>query len=242
MSQKRLSGINLSLLIGFFTFLVCLSILFLALKVRQLEAIQKELAAIPPGTLQTMQGRLTLPGVEDYILGERKGKVTIIEYSDFECPSCQRMHPILTKIMNKYGKRVRLISRMFPLPQNVNAQKEAEAALCSGLVGGNDAFWRYGDEIYKRTTGGEGGTGFALDKLIPLSKELGLSEQSFAECLHTGKLAERVHTEMVSGQDAGIHQLPSMYIIDIHGKSILITGEQSFETIQAVLDQFLITL
>lgn len=219
-----------------FAIFVLFSIIFcLFLRVSYLESRQKAYALIPQNTLQTSQGNLEKVNAKDYTQGNSQAEITLIEYSDFECPSCQRMHPIFQKIIKMYGKDIRFVQRMFPLPQNKNAEKEAEAVLCAGKIGGENLYWKYGDEIFKRTNGTEGGEGFTLNALTPLSKELGLDDKAFSSCLNIKKMVQEVDREKQSGEAAGVSQLPALFIVDKQNKTMLITGEQSLQTLQVIL-------
>ncbi|HEX7042668.1 MAG TPA: thioredoxin domain-containing protein [Patescibacteria group bacterium] len=226
---------NKKILISFGLFFIFVIIFGLFLRVKYLEKKRADFAILPANTLHTPSGNLSLISKSDYLLGNPNAKVTLIEYSDFECPSCQIMHPIIQKIITEYKDSIRYTSRMFPLPQNKNAQKEAEAALCAGEIGGNKLFWKYSDEIFAKTKGGDGGVGFALDKLVPLAKDLNLPKDAFAKCLDSGKMQNKVLEEKESGEVAGIDSLPAIFITDSKNHTTLLTGIQSIQTLQIVL-------
>lgn len=108
----------------------------------------------------------------DYIRGDKNAPVTMIEYSDLECPFCKSIHPSLVRIMNEYPGKVKWVYRHFPLSFHANAQKEAEAAECIGKLAGADKYWEFIDKVFERTT--SNGTGFALTALPTLAGELGI--------------------------------------------------------------------
>ncbi|MFA4936948.1 MAG: thioredoxin domain-containing protein [Patescibacteria group bacterium] len=108
----------------------------------------------------------------DYILGDSNAQVTVVEYSDLECPYCKRFHPTRQQIMAEFPGQVRWVFRHFPLNFHANAQKEAEAAECAGKLGGAEKYWQFVDKIFERTT--SNGTGFALTDLPKLAEELGI--------------------------------------------------------------------
>lgn len=170
----------------------------------------------------------------DHIRGNKDAKVTFIEYSDFECPFCKRFEPTMQQMEKEYGDKVRIVYRHYPLSFHANAQKEAEATECANDLGGNDAFWKYHDAILERTT--SNGTGFALDALVPLAKELGLDETKFKDCLDTGKFAKHVQEDESGGAAAGITGTPGSILIDATGKSQLLSGAVPFATIKSALD------
>lgn len=174
---------------------------------------------------------------KDHIRGDKNASVFVIEYSDFECPYCQRHHPTMQKLVDTYKGKVAWVYRHYPLGFHQNAQKEAEASECAAELGGNDAFWKYTDKIYERTT--SNGTGFALDKLVPLAKEIGLNEVKFKECLDSGKMAAKVAQDIQEGSAAGVSGTPANIIWTKDGKSQLVSGAVPFEALKAQIDPLL---
>ena len=140
----------------------------------------------------------------------------------------------MKQVMKEYGDSVRWIYRHFPLSFHANAQKEAEATECAAKLGGNDAFWKYVDAILDRTT--SNGTGFALDKLIPLAGELGLNETKFKTCLDTGEFAQKVKDQITSGTTEGVTGTPGTIIIDTSGETQLVPGALPFEQMKPLID------
>src|SRR3990167_5036551 len=138
----------------------------------------------------------------DWYKGNKNAKVVMVEYSDLECPFCKSFHPTMQQVMKDYGDKVKWVYRHYPLSFHANAQKEAEASECAGKLGGNDAFWKYTDAIFERTT--SNGTGFALDQLVPLAKEIGLNESAFKICLDSGEFAQKVKDQMARGSEEGV--------------------------------------
>ncbi len=213
---------------------VILIIISLLLKVNYLEAKSnfEKSGQIPIEKIQPITTR-------DYIQGNPQAKVTLVEYSDFECPQCQYFHPTLNKLLSFYGDKIRLVSRRFPLPQNQNAEKEAEAALCAGKLGGNSAFWKFSEKIFGKVLPTEGGTGLALNELPVFAKEIGVNQTNFETCLSSGEMASTVKAEETDGSAAGVYQLPGTFVIDSKGNTILLSGNQSFDVMKTVIDQAL---
>lgn len=175
---------------------------------------------------------------KDHIRGNQNAQVAVIEYSDFECPFCKRVHPTYQQIMKEYGDKVMWVYRHYPLSFHANAQKEAEASECVAELGGNDAFWKFTDAIYERTT--SQGTGFALDKLAPLAKEVGVNEAKFQSCLDSGKYAQKVKDDMDGGNKAGVNGTPGNIIVNLKTqKNSLVSGAQPFENFKSAIDSLL---
>lgn len=187
-------------------------------------------AQAPAGKIKDVSG-------DERIRGNKNAKVTLVEYSDFECPFCQRFHPITQELLKTYGDKIRLVFRDYPLPFHANAQKEAEAGRCIAELGGSDAFWNYADKIFERTA--SNGTGFALKELGPLAAEVGVNQQSFQQCLDAGKYAKAVKDEVADGNAAGVNGTPTSFIIDSKGKTQMLVGAQPVDAFKTVIDQVL---
>lgn len=172
----------------------------------------------------------------DHIRGDlNKAQIAVVEYSDFECPFCKRVHPTYQQIMQTYGDKVVWVYRHFPLSFHANAAKEAEASDCAAELGGNDAFWKYTDKIFEKTT--SGGTGIALDQLVPLAKEVGLNEAKFKSCLDDGTYTKHVQDEIASGSAAGVSGTPGNFVLNLKTqKSQAISGAQPFENFKNAID------
>lgn len=95
------------------------------------------------------QANLSPLSPTDHVLGDINAAVTVIEYSDLECPFCIRFHTVQETIMKEYAGRVKWVHRHFPLDFHANAKPYAYAAECAAEVGGNDAFWKMIDYIFK---------------------------------------------------------------------------------------------
>ncbi|KKU03398.1 MAG: Periplasmic thiol:disulfide interchange protein DsbA [Candidatus Amesbacteria bacterium GW2011_GWB1_47_26] len=175
---------------------------------------------------------------EDHVRGDRNARVLLIEYSDLECPFCKSFHSTAQKIVDTYNGQVAWVFRHFPLSFHANAQKEAEATECANELGGNDAFWKYADALFERTT--SNGTGFALDKLVPLAKEIGLNENSFKNCLDSGKYTKHVADDIAAGSQAGVTGTPGNILLDTKtGQTKLIPGALPFDQFKTAIDAFL---
>ena len=159
----------------------------------------------------------------DHVYGNREAVISLIEYSDFECPYCKRFHATAKQLVDGSGGRINWVYRHFPLSfHNPGAQKQAEASECAASIGGNDAFWQFTDRIYERTRAG--GKGFPLENLVPLAVEIGLPEGRFAECLNSGAMAARVQADFDNGQAAGINGTPGNILVNNQTGQIAITA------------------
>lgn len=201
--------------------------------------IEPVVAAQPPQPPQQKAGKKPEITSSDYIRGNKNAKVALVEYSDLECPFCKRFHPTMLQIFKEYGDKIKWVFRHYPLAFHANAQKEAEATECAGKLGGNETFWKYIDAILERTT--SNGTGFALDQLVPLAKELGLNDSKFKTCLDSGEFTQKVKDQTQSGTAEGVTGTPGTIIIDAKGNTQLIPGALPFEQIKPMIDTALQT-
>jgi protein-disulfide isomerase len=183
-------------------------------------------------------GEVPAVGKDDYILGDKNADLTIVEYSDLECPYCKEFHPTVKQAITDYKGKVNFVYRHFPLPfHNPGAQKEAEAVECAGELGGSKKYYEFIDKIFERTT--SNGTGFPIEKLVPLAKELGLNEKKFQTCLDEGKMTQKVDAQRNAAQDAGINGTPGSILTTKDGKSARLPGLVSLSQLKSRIDGLL---
>lgn len=131
----------------------------------------------------------------DYILGSPDADITLIEYSDLECPACKFFEGSLEQTLDKYGKdgTFAWVYRQFPLTSlHSQAIKESEAILCAGKLGGNNSYWDLVNKIFEVTPSNNG---LDLAKLPDYAVSIGLDKAEFEECLNSGEMIERIQAE-----------------------------------------------
>jgi len=175
----------------------------------------------------------------DHIYGDPNAAVSLIEYSDFECPYCKRFHPTAKALVDDYNGKVNWVYRHFPLAMhNPGAQKQAEASECAAALGGNDAFWAYTDTIFERTR--SNGSGFPLDGLVPLAEEIGLDGDAFRRCLEEERFAARVQEDYEDGMRIGIRGTPGNILLHhASGDVIPMPGAVPIEAMSQSADRLL---
>lgn len=165
----------------------------------------------------------------DHIRGNANAQVTIVEYSDLECPFCKRFHETMKQVLAEYGDKVRWVYKHFPLDQiHPKADKEAEAAECAGEQGGNNAFWAYVDRIFEVTPSNNG-----LDPaLLPqIAQDFGLDKDKFESCLASGRYAEFVEAQFQEGMRLGVNGTPGSFV---NGEPV--RGAIPFEALKGIID------
>ncbi|MDP2838293.1 MAG: thioredoxin domain-containing protein [Candidatus Moranbacteria bacterium] len=179
---------------------------------------------------------------DDPVMGDKNAPLTLIEFSDYECPFCKKSFTNLLPDLKKHyidtGK-VKLVYRDFPLSFHANAEKEAEAAECARSQSSDAMYFKFHDQIFTKTTAG--GTGLALTELPVIAKNLGLNVNQFQQCLDSGRFKDEVAKDMADGSAAGVSGTPSWIIGDsskdgqIEGQ--LIIGAQPFSVFKTIIDE-----
>lgn len=205
---------------------------------------QPENGGAPDSPGQKSDGPVKISVDDDPVLGDKNAPVTLIEFSDYECPFCKRsFDQLLPEIKKTYidtGK-LKLVYRDFPLSFHANAQKEAEAAECARAQGNDVTYFKYHDQIFTQTT--SNGTGLALTQLPVIAKNLGLNVDQFQACLDSGKFKNEVDKDVADGIAAGVSGTPT-WIIGASSEDGMITGNlivgaQPFAAFKTVIDEIL---
>jgi protein-disulfide isomerase len=159
-----------------------------------------------------MSGRLTLPvGERDHIQGDPKAPVTLVEYGDYECPHCGRAYPIIKRVQQRLGKRLRFVFRNFPLAEvHPHAEHAAEAAESTAAHGGPKAFWPMHDLIFEHQQDGPAALSDA--GLVRLAAKAGVDGQAVGDDLQAGTCRERVREDFTSGVRSGVNGTPTFFI------------------------------
>lgn len=179
---------------------------------------------------------------DDPVLGDKNAPLTLIEFSDFECPFCKRsFDQVLPELKKNYidtGK-LKLVYRDFPLSFHANAHKEAEAAECARSQSNDATFFKFHDQIFTQTT--SNGTGLALSQLPVIAQSLGLNAGQFKQCFDSGKFRNEVDKDIADGIAAGVSGTPSWFIGPSSKDGVingtLVVGAQPFSAFQAVIDE-----
>ncbi|MBT3814291.1 DsbA family protein [Candidatus Woesearchaeota archaeon] len=165
---------------------------------------------------------------DDSIKGDKDAPVTIVEFSDYECPFCTKFYDqSLQQIEKNYidtGK-VKFIYRDFPLSFHQNAQKAAEAAEVAGELGGDEKYFEMHDLLFEKGVAG----GVASFKQY--AREIGLDGGKFDKMLDSGEMAKEVQDDFIAGQQLGVSGTPAFFI-----NGNLVSGAQPFSVFEQVIE------
>lgn len=150
-------------------------------------------------------------------------KVTIIEYSDFECPFCGKAQPTLKQVKDTYGDQVEIVFKHFPLSFHAKAQKASEASECARDQG---MFWEYHDVLFTKQTA------LDVDLLKQYAVDLGMDATAFNACLDSDEKAAVVAAAFEEGKAAGVTGTPAFFI---NGKKLV--GAQPFSEFKKIIDK-----
>ncbi len=168
-----------------------------------------------------------LPRVEVEAKGPARGpqaaKVTIVEFSDFQCPFCGREAPVVDKLMKDYDGKVKLVFRHFPLDFHPFAAKAAEAGACAGDQG---KFWEMHDKMFGNQQK------LAVDDLKGYAKSISLDPAKFDKCLDGGEKKAMVDADQKAGSAAGVNGTPAFFI-----NGIFVNGAVPYEQLKETVDR-----
>jgi len=154
--------------------------------------------------------------------GASQAPVTIVEFSDFQCPYCKAVQPILHRIEEQiYPGKIKLAARQFPLPFHPRARPAAEAALCAQEQG---KYWEYRDKLFEKQE-------LLDDDFKRYAKELKLNSSRFDQCLAEHRYAGRVEQEIKEGHDIGVSGTPTFFV---NGRPVV---GASFENFKEAIDE-----
>jgi protein-disulfide isomerase len=157
-------------------------------------------------------------------LGSASAPVTLVEFSDYQCPYCQRVEPTLKRLRAAYGDKLRIVWKDFPLTQiHPQAFKAGEAAHCAGDQG---KYWELHDVLFSKQQQ------LQPDDLKRHAIELGLDTTAFNQCLDTSKYGERVRDGVSEGGTIGVNSTPTIFI---NGRRL--SGAQPYEVFAAIIDE-----
>ncbi|MBI4358140.1 MAG: DsbA family protein [Candidatus Omnitrophica bacterium] len=155
--------------------------------------------------------------------GSPRASVTLVEFTDFECPFCGFVQSTIQKIRAQYPDEVRLVFKNFPLPAHRNAHRAHLAALCAEEQG---QFWEYRGRLFQNQRA------LRRDDLVRHASELKLDIESFTRCLDQEKYAPKIEADFKEGLDLGIQGTPAFFVNDRP-----LSGAQPFSAFKRLIDE-----
>ena len=176
-------------------------------------------AAQPPGQPKTYKA--VFPAGTP-IRGPENAKITIVEYSDFQCPFCGRVEPALKQVVDRYGNDVRIVWRNIPLPFHEHAMDAAEAAFAADAQG---KFWPMHDKLFANQG--------ALDRpsIDKYAADIGLDMAKYKAAMDGHTYKSKIDADMKDGAAAGVNSTPSFFI---NGQ--MLSGAQPFPAFKSAID------
>ena len=151
--------------------------------------------------------------------------MTIVEFSDFQCPFCARAQPVIDRIMKEYPGKIRLVFRDYPLAFHGNAERAAEAGHCADE---QQKFWPLHDWIFQHQDE------LGEQQLSAAAATLQLDGKRFDACMMSHKYQEAVADNQAAGEKAGVSGTPAFFV-----NGVLLSGAQPFEKFQELIERHL---
>lgn len=155
--------------------------------------------------------------------GPKDAKITIIEYSDYQCSHCSKAHQTIEQLFDDYKDKIKLVRKHLALDFHKDAQKAAEAAECAG---DQNKFWQMNEKLF------ENQKDLSVEKIKEIAKEISLDTKKFNSCLDSGKYEEKVKNQKKEAEELGISGAPFFFI-----NKQVINGAQPYEAFKKVVEK-----
>ncbi|MEK7650467.1 MAG: DsbA family protein [Patescibacteria group bacterium] len=170
----------------------------------------------------------------DHLRGAANPEITVVEYSDLECPFCKVFHETMHTALAEYSGKIAWVYRHFPIDRHPLAYKQAEATECVAQLGGTEKYWQYVDKIFEVTPSNNG---LDMSLLPKMASELGIDEARFTECLDSGKQTARIRADIDNALEIGAQGTPFSVVIFKNGKKAMIPGALPLSELKKILDK-----
>lgn len=168
----------------------------------------------------------------DWQKGSANGKVTIVEYSDFQCPACRNYQPIVKQLVDEMGQDITFVYRHFPLTSiHMNAKISAQASEAAGLQG---KFWEMHDKLFENQQSWAKSSD-ADEVFVGYAKDLGLDVAKFEADLKSDAVEKAVEADMKSGRSSQVNSTPTFFV---NGSS-LPNNPRSYEDFRTIVQSLL---
>jgi protein-disulfide isomerase len=177
-----------------------------------------------PVTEEPQFRRYEIPTKDSYSIGPEDAPITIVEFSDYQCPFCRRWHDeVYEPLLAAYPGKIRMVYRHLPLTSlHPDAFSAAEAAMCAGE---QDAYWQFHEKLFSSETLGNSVYG-------QYAQDLGLDMKSFEACLSDHKYQQSIQADVDFAVDLGIRSTPTFFI-----NGLAVVGAQPLDVFKQVIEQ-----
>jgi protein-disulfide isomerase len=169
--------------------------------------------------------RQTVQEKSNPFLGPKDAKVTIIEFSDFECPFCQKSQDVNKILREKYKGKIKWVFRDYPLPFHGNAMFAHIAANCANKQG---KYWEYFEELFQNTGN------LSREKVLSLAAKVGLNSSEFNKCAEdaSGEVVSEIQSDINDGKEVGVNGTPAFFI-----NGIMLEGAQPLQNFEKIIEE-----
>jgi len=154
--------------------------------------------------------------------GPESAPITIVEFSDYQCPFCKRSESVIEEVLTRYPEQVRFVYRHLPLPMHPHARPAAEAAVCAEEQG---KFWPFHALLF------ENNKALSEEDLTKYAEQAGLDTEAYQKCRESESASARVTADLAAGQEAGARGTPAFFI-----NGIFLNGARPIESFIEVID------
>jgi protein-disulfide isomerase len=177
-----------------------------------------------PPTEERQFQRYSIPVEDSYTLGPADAPITLVEFSDYQCPYCRRWHDeVYEPLLAAYPGKIKFVYRHLPLTSiHPDAFPAAEAAMCAGE---QDAYWQFHEKLF-------GNESLGRNNFVEYARDLGLDVQAFEACVDERKYQEQVQADVDFAVDLGIRSTPTFFI-----NGLAIVGAQPLDVFKQVIDK-----
>jgi len=172
--------------------------------------------------------RIEIPIENTPTQGNKDAKITIVEYSDFQCPYCAKAEATIKELQKNYGDKIKVVYKQYPLDFHKDAFKASEASLCA-YEQSNDSFWKLHDYMLANPKK------LSVANLKKISKKFGINDKQFSQCLDSGKYTDRVNQEIAEGKRFGVQATPMFFI-----NGIVVRGAQPYQVFAKIIEEELV--
>jgi len=170
---------------------------------------------------------------DDHIRGDRGARVSIVEFSDFECPFCARLHPTLIRITQEYEGEVNWVYRHLPLSIHKNAISSARASECVAGLAGNEAFWEFSDALFNNQNS------LGQDLYNQLALKYGITVTDLQSCMNSSVIIQAVDQDAQDAARSGGRGTPYVVVVRDDGAVFPFSGALRYDQVRGIIEQAL---